>query len=312
MEAARPVSVAISRKKLYGGPTEEAPLFKTTPLPERRIGLIGGSGLSRLADVPVVGEHRPETPYGEADSPVVEMELEGHRFFYIPRHGRGHRLLPHQINYRANIYSLKKLGVHYAVSLSAVGSLKEELPPGKLVLVDQFIDGTKGLRKRTFFREGAVAHVSTAYPVEKKLQEMVAGVCRRESLAHHEGGTYIAIEGPQFSSKAESRLYRQWGASVVGMTNLPEAYLAKEAGMAYATVAMVTDYDCWRDSHCSVEEILKTMEQNNRTAQKLVRALIPRLSRDKFEFEKENRLGLLTPFEKLSPENRAVVATLFQ
>ena len=234
------------------------------------------------------------TPFGPPSAPVVQAKVEEKSFFFIPRHGVEHTLLPHEINYRANVYALKSLGVHYLVSISAVGSLREDLPPTKFVLVDQFIDWTKGLRDRTFFGQGMVAHVSAANPVNKELQEMVAGVCREQDMDHFVGGTYICIEGPQFSSWAESEIYRSFGAAVIGMTNVPEAYLAKEAGMAYATIAMVTDYDCWREQHCTVEEILKFMVQNNQKAQHLIKALISKFHQHKFDFPKENAQGLLT------------------
>ncbi len=281
-----------------------------TSIENRKIGFIGGSGVYQLENIEIVKKHEISTPFGEPSSPIIEAKVEGKTCFFLPRHGAGHTLLPHEVNYRANIYALKALGIHYVISVSAVGSLKEDLPPMKFVLVDQFIDWTKGQRERSFFGNGIIAHISMANPISKKLQKIVSNVCKEQGIDHSVGGSYICIEGPQFSSKAESSVYRGFGASVIGMTNVPESYLAKEAGMAYTTVAMVTDYDCWKEEHCTVEEILKVMVQNNKKTQKLIKALVPRLIQNKFEYEKENIIGVMTPRENLSTEKQKILDVL--
>jgi 5'-methylthioadenosine phosphorylase len=277
---------------------------------QKNIGVIGGSGVYKIEGVSIVKEHDIDTPFGKPSSPVLEAELDGDHFFFIPRHGKEHTFLPSEVNYRANIFALKKLNVDFIISVSAVGSLKEELPPTTFVLVDQFIDWTKGKRERTFFSDGLVGHVSTAYPIERKLQELLIGGCEEEGIKYSKDGSYICIEGPQFSSRAESEIYRNFGASVIGMTNVPESYLAKEAGIAYATVAMVTDYDCWKDVHCTVEEIMKVMGDNNINAQKLLKNVLPKLARNKFTFEKENKIGIMTPESKWTKEQKEILDVL--
>ena len=205
---------------------------------------------------------------------------------------------------------MKKLGVKTLVSISAVGSLKEEHAPGNFVLPSQFIDWTKGLRPRTFFGEGVVGHVSTAYPVERDLQERIAKILESTDIKFSLGGSYVCIEGPQFSSRAESEIYRGFGADIIGMTNVPEAYLAKEAGMAYSTVAMVTDYDCWKEEHCSVEEIMKVMKDNYTSAQKLLVKLIPSLATEPIEFTPENKYAVVTNPTLISKEQQEIIDTL--
>ncbi len=213
------------------------------------IGVIGGSGVYNMDAIKVIKEHIVETPFGDTTSKIIEAQIENTTFFFLARHGKGHYFNPSEVNYRANIFALKKMGVQYIISVSAVGSLKEEYAPGTFVLVDQFIDWTKGLRKRSFFEQGMAGHVSVANPIEKSLQQLIARVCEETKVKFAVDGSYICIEGPQFSTKAESNIYRSFGASVIGMTNVPEAFLAKEAGIAYATIAMVTDYDCWKEEH---------------------------------------------------------------
>lgn len=278
----------------------------------KAIGIIGGSGVYQIDGIEVVKQHVVSTPFGEPSSPVIEAKLEGTTFFFIPRHGKNHEYLPTEVPYQANIFALKKLGVEYLISISAVGSLKEELPPETFVLVDQFIDWTKGKRERTFFGNGLVAHVSTAYPVEAQLQDLLEVSCKEEELRYSKGGSYICIEGPQFSSRAESEIYRGFGASVIGMTNVPEAYLAKEAGMAFATVAMVTDYDCWKEEHCTIEEILKVMKTNNQNAHRLLKDLLPRLDQNKFSFAKENAIGIMTPKERWTEKQEEILEVLLK
>jgi 5'-methylthioadenosine phosphorylase len=224
----------------------------------------------------------------------MEAEVEGCPFYFLPRHGHGHKFTPSEVNYRANIFALKKLGVDTIISISAVGSLKEEYAPKHFVLVDQFIDWTKGQRKRTFFDDGMVGHVSAANPVEPSLQKRLFDACQKAGITSHSGGSYICIEGPQFSTKAESNIYRSFGAGVIGMTNVPEAFLAKEAGMAYATVAMVTDYDCWKEEHCTVQEIMEVMKSNYVSAQKFVLQAIPDLVKNPIQFTPENKYAVMT------------------
>lgn len=277
-----------------------------------KIGVIGGSGIYKLDGIEVVKEHKISTPYGAPSSDIIEAKINGTPFYFIPRHGKGHTFTPSEVNYRANIFALKSLGVEYIISVSAVGSLKEEYPPTTFVLVDQFIDWTKGQRERTFFNNGFVAHVSVAEPVEKKLQTMLVEACKEVGVKHGAGGSYICIEGPQFSSKAESNIYRSFGASVIGMTNVPEAYLAKEAGIAYATIAMVTDYDCWKEEHCTLEEIMKVMKTNNLNAQKVLLKVIPELHKNPFTFNKENTFAVLTKPEHMSAEQKHVLEVLIK
>ncbi|MDC1173873.1 S-methyl-5'-thioadenosine phosphorylase [Bacteriovoracaceae bacterium] len=281
-------------------------------LDKKEIGVIGGSGVYQLEGIEVVKEHDVDTPFGKPSSKIIEATVNGAKCFFLPRHGVGHTILPHEVNYRANIYAMKSLGVEYIISVSAVGSLKEELPPTKFVLVDQFIDWTKGKRERSFFGEGLVAHVSVANPINENLQNIIEENCKSAALDYSKGGSYLCIEGPQFSSKAESNIYRSFGASVIGMTNVPESYLAKEAGIAYATVAMVTDYDCWKEEHCTVDEIMKVMAENNKNVQKLLMDLIPNLSNNKFEFVKENKIGLMTPETSWTSKQRVMLEVLMR
>lgn len=275
-----------------------------------KIGIIGGSGIYNIDTVKVIKEHEVTTPFGDPSDKVLELEVGGHSFYFLPRHGRGHAIAPSDINYRANIYAMKLMGVNTLVSISAVGSLREEHAPTHFVLPSQFIDWTKGLRARTFFTEGVVGHVSTAYPVERNLQERIGSVLANTNITHSVGGSYVCIEGPQFSSRAESEIYRSFNADVIGMTNVPEAYLAKEAGMAYATVAMVTDYDCWKEEHCSVEEIMKVMGDNYKSAQELITKLVPNLSESPIEFTPENKYAVLTKPDLISKENQEIIDTL--
>jgi len=274
------------------------------------VAVIGGSGIYKLDSIKIIKEHFTTTPFGEPSDNILECEMEGVKFYFLPRHGRGHRISPSEVNYRANIFALKSLGAKNIVSISAVGSLKEEHYPTKFVLIDQFIDWTKGKRERSFFTKGMVGHVSTAYPVEKSLLNRIAEVCKQTEIDHSVGGSYVCIEGPQFSTRAESMIYRSFGADVIGMTNVPESYLAKEAGMAYATVAMITDYDCWKEEHCTVDEIMKVMNTNNVTAQKLVKELIPSLVKNPIEFTPENSFAVITGAEHLTEDHKAIIKVL--
>ena len=238
------------------------------------LGILGGSGLYDLPGLQNAHWTPVASPWGTPSDDILFAELDGLPLRFLPRHGRGHHLSPSGINYRANIDALKRCGVTDLVSVSACGSLKEELAPGHFVLVDQFIDRTFA-REKSFFGNGLVAHVSVADPVSPRLAEAIAKAAAFEKIAMTRGGTYLVMEGPQFSTRAESNLYRSWGASVIGMTNMPEAKLAREAEICYATVAMVTDYDCWHEDHADVDiqSILAVMKDNTEKAQRLIRRL---------------------------------------
>ena len=240
------------------------------------IGIIGGSGLYDIEGLQRVKELSVKTPFGTPSDRVVLGELDGTRIAFLSRHGRGHRINPSEINYRANIYALKSIGVSRVISVSAVGSMKESIKPGDVVLPDQFIDLTKR-RASTFFEGGIVAHVAFGDPVCPSLGAVLLDATRTVGATVHQGGVYLCIEGPQFSTKGESRLYRQWGVSVIGMTNLPEAKLAREAELCYTTVALATDYDCWHETEeaVTVESILATLRQNVSLAKRLLRTAIP-------------------------------------
>lgn len=243
------------------------------------IGIIGGSGLYRMGGVEDVRWVGIDTPFGAPSDEVAVGRIGEVSVAFLSRHGRGHRVAPHEINYRANIWALKSLGVRWVISVSAVGSMKEEIIPGELVMVDQFIDRTR-MRKSTFFEDGIAAHVAFADPVCGVLQQQLVAAARAEDITHHDGGTYVCIDGPQFSTRAESLLYRSWGVDVVGMTNLPEARLAREAQLAYATIALATDYDCWHEGEeeVTVEAVLATVRGNVEKAQRVIRATVPALA----------------------------------
>jgi 5'-methylthioadenosine phosphorylase len=242
------------------------------------IGIIGGSGLYDMAELSDREERVVTTPFGEPSGPYVLATLRGKRVAFLARHGAGHRLMPSELNYRANIFGFKVLGVSHILSASAVGSLKEEYRPLDLVFPDQFIDRTFG-RAGTFFGNGLVAHVGFAHPVCDRLRHLMAEVAAATSARVHRGGTYVCMEGPQFSTLAESRLYRSWGADIIGMTNLQEAKLAREAEICYATMALVTDYDCWHPDHdaVTVEMIIANLTQNAKAAQRVIADTVSRL-----------------------------------
>ena len=245
-----------------------------------RLGVIGGSGLYALDSLQGGRWTQVQSPWGAPSDACFEGELAGVEVVFLPRHGRGHRIGPSQINYRANIDALKRLGVTDVLSISACGSLREELAPGTFVLPDQFIDRTTA-RQSSFFGEGMVAHVSMAQPVCSRLASMAAAAARAVGAFVIEGGTYLAMEGPQFSTLAESRLYRQWGCDVLGMTNLPEVKLAREAELPYASIAMVTDYDCWREETeaVSVANVLGVLASNTARARAALAALLEMLGK---------------------------------
>src|SRR6266545_2839860 len=242
------------------------------------IGIIGGSGLYDMGELTDREEHTVETPFGEPSGPYVIGTLRGKRVAFLARHGVGHRILPSEINFRANIYGFKLLGVERILSASAVGSLKEEYKPLDILVPDQFFDRTKG-RISTFFGRGLVAHIAFAHPVCPQLSSVVADSAEAVGATVHRGGTYVNMEGPQFSTLAESRLYRSWGMDVIGMTNLQEAKLAREAEMCYSTLALITDYDSWHPDHDSVtvDLIVANLLQNAATAQKVIAEAVDRI-----------------------------------
>ncbi|MBR0672169.1 S-methyl-5'-thioadenosine phosphorylase [Neoroseomonas soli] len=242
------------------------------------IGFIGGSGVYDLDGLEDRTWVKVRTPWGDPSDEILTGTLSGVRVAFLPRHGRGHPTPPSALNYRANIDAMKRIGCTELISLSAVGSLKEELPPGHFVIVDQFIDRTFA-REKSFFGTGCVAHVSVAHPVCPRLGDALEDAARRIALPVTRGGTYLVMEGPQFSTKAESLLYRQWGCDVIGMTNMPEAKLAREAELCYATIAMVTDYDCWHPDHAhvTVEQVGKVLFGNAEKARAVVKTVVPLL-----------------------------------
>ena len=244
-------------------------------MPQAEIGIIGGSGLYSIPGLSDMREVKQDTPFGEPSDAYVLGTLTGHKVAFLARHGRGHRILPTELNFRANVYGFKQLGVERIVSISAVGSLKEEHKPLEFVIPDQFFDRTRH-RVDTFFGNGIVAHIAFADPVCPELSQVVETACKKAGVTGKRGGTYLNMEGPQFSTKAESNIYRGWGMDVIGMTNLQEAKLAREAEICYVTVAMVTDYDCWHPHHDSVtvDQIVAVLVKNAENAAKVVRETI--------------------------------------
>lgn len=239
------------------------------------IGIIGGSGLYDMEGLEGVEERRVETPFGPPSDAYIVGELAGRRVAFLARHGRGHRLMPSELNFRANIFGFKVLGAEWVISASAVGSMREDLPPLDIVIPDQFFDRTKG-RVSTFFGNGVVAHVSLADPTCPVLGKLLFGAGQSVGARIHHGGTYLCIEGPQFSTRAESRIYRDWGVDVIGMTNLQEAKLCREAEICYATLALVTDYDVWHETEqdVSVEAVVAILKHNAETAKAIIRAAV--------------------------------------
>jgi 5'-methylthioadenosine phosphorylase len=242
------------------------------------IGIIGGTGLYQMEGLTDVREVPVSTPFGPPSDSLMVGALEGRRVAFLPRHGRGHRILPHELNFRANVFAMKRLGVEWILSVSAVGSLKERYAPLDVLVPDQFIDRTTQ-RPSTFFGRGLAAHVAFAHPFCRNLSRVMADACAEAGARHHVGGTYVCMEGPAFSTLAESELYRSWGADVIGMTNLQEAKLAREAEICYSTLAMVTDYDCWHPDHDHVtaEQILGVLGKNAETARAVLRSAVRRL-----------------------------------
>ena len=247
------------------------------------IGVIGGSGLYEIEGLSGLQEISVETPFGQPSDAFICGELDGVKMVFLPRHGRGHRFLPSEVNYRANIYGMKTLGVERIISVSAVGSMKEEIVPGHIVVPDQFFDRTSGKRASTFFGDGVVGHVAFADPVCGDLSDLLEEGARQVGATVHRGGTYVCIEGPNFSTRAESNIFRSWGVDIIGMTNLPEARLAREAEICYATVALATDYDCWHTDHddVTVEAVIAILQQNVATARSIIKQVATRAARER-------------------------------
>lgn len=272
---------------------------------QAKIGIIGGSGLYKMEALQDVEEVRVDTPFGDPSDALIVGTLEGERVAFLARHGRNHHLMPTELPFRANIYAMKSLGVEYLISASAVGSLQAQAKPLDMVIPDQFIDRTRN-RVSTFFGDGIVAHIGFADPVCPQLAQVLTEAAKGLNLPDidiHQGGTYVCMEGPAFSTKAESNLYRSWGATIIGMTNLPEAKLAREAEIAYATLALVTDYDCWHPDHDSVtvEMVIANLQRNAANAQKVIQESVRRLSQSPFTSEAHSALkySILTPLDKV-------------
>lgn len=277
---------------------------------QAKIGVIGGSGLYQMEALQDVEEVKLETPFGDPSDALIVGTLEGTRVAFLARHGRNHHLMPTELPFRANIHAMKQLGVEYIISASAVGSLKEQVKPLDMVIPDQFIDRTRN-RINTFFGNGIVAHIGFADPVCEKLGDILydsIASLQLEEVTPHRGGTYVCMEGPAFSTKAESYLYRSWGAAVIGMTNLPEAKLAREAEIAYGTLALVTDYDCWHDDHdsVSVEMVIEYLQKNAVNAQKVIQEAVRRISENPPVSEAHSALkyAILTPLDKVPTETK--------
>ncbi|MEO0756411.1 MAG: S-methyl-5'-thioadenosine phosphorylase [Cyanobacteria bacterium J06648_16] len=285
---------------------------------QAKIGVIGGSGLYQMDALTDIEEVEVDTPFGKPSDALIVGKLDGNPIAFLARHGRGHRFMPSELPFRANIYAMKSLGVEYLISASAVGSLKEEVKPVDMVVPDQFIDRTKN-RVSTFFGNGIVAHIAFGDPVCKALATVLADAVESlnlEGVDLHRGGTYVCMEGPAFSTKAESNLYRSWGASVIGMTNLPEAKLAREAEMAYATLAMATDYDCWHPDHDSVtvDMVIGNLMKNAENAQRVIREVAKRLSENPPESVAHSALkfAVFTPLDKAPAETKEKLSLLLQ
>jgi len=261
------------------------------------VGIIGGSGLYQIEGITKIKEVAIKTPFGDPSDKFITGELEKTPVVFLPRHGRGHRISPSEINYRANIYGMKKLGVQAIMSVSACGSLKEKYRPMDFVIPDQFLDRTRKGRKDTFFTDGVVAHVSFADPVSQEIADILEQSAKKLNIITHRGGTYVNIEGPQFSTKAESKLYCSWEMDIIGMTNLTEAKLAREAEISYATLAAVTDYDCWHSSHESVtlEMILNYLNKNVANAKAILKLAIVEVGKlDKFSASEALKFAIIT------------------
>ena len=274
---------------------------------EQIIGVIGGSGLYEMEELENIQEVNVETPFGDPSDAYITGELNGIKMVFLPRHGRGHIYTPSEVNYRANIFGMKKLGVSQIISVSAVGSMKEEIVPGHIVIPDQFFDRTQGKRASTFFGGGIVGHVQFADPICSNLADVVYDAAIEAGATAHKGGTYICIEGPNFSTRAESNIYRSWGVDIIGMTNVPEARLAREAEICYSTVALATDYDCWHESHddVSVEAIIAIIQQNVAMARNIIKHAVKNIATSRScECAEALKYAVITSRDKISADAR--------
>jgi 5'-methylthioadenosine phosphorylase len=280
---------------------------------ERTIGVIGGSGLYEIEGLTAVERVRLDTPFGAPSDEYLVGRLGDAKMVFLPRHGRGHRILPHEINFPANVHGMKQLGVEWILSVSAVGSMKEEIVPGDIVLADQFIDRTMG-RKKTFFGDGVAGHVPFADPICLATMAHVHEAAKAAGARVHRGGTYVVIDGPMFSTRAESNLYRSWGVSVIGMTNLPEAKLAREAEICYTTIALATDYDCWHEGHddVSVEAVVALIKKNVDLAKRIVKNAAERIPAErKCSCVNAAANAIMTAPDAITAEQRARLSVLY-
>lgn len=280
---------------------------------EKVLGIVGGSGLYDIEGVQNIQKHKITTPFGDPSDDYVTGELNGTKIVFLPRHGVGHRFLPSEVNYRANIYGFKKLGVEFLLSVSAVGSLKEEIAPGDMVLPDQFYDRTMG-RKSTFFGEGIVAHVTFGDPICKQFQDYVHKACKKVNVKTHLNGTYVCMEGPLFSTKSESHFYRSLNASVIGMTNVTEAKLAREAGMSYVPLSLSTDYDCWHESEEIVTGamVVAVMKKNVETAKSIIRELCKDMIGGQSPFKDVLKFSIVTDLKIVPAATREKLSIFLQ
>jgi len=265
------------------------------------LGVIGGSGIDKIDELVFIKNHKIKTPWGQPSGSILECKFNGLKFFFLHRHGNNHKLSPSSINYRANIDAFKQLGVSDILSLSSVGSLRNELIPGNFVIIDQYIDLTKN-RESTFFEDDIVVHVSMAKPTDKTLMQIAKLSLDSLSINYTFGVSYVCIEGPQFSTLSESKLYKNWGCDVIGMTNMPEAKLCKEASIRYASIGMITDYDCWHPNYENVEvlNVIDTLKSNTKKAHKFIMDFLSKYSKTKIESNLDAYLSLVTPNNKIS------------
>lgn len=271
------------------------------------IGVIGGSGLYEIEGLSEIEEVKISTPFGEPSDLYITGMLDGVKMVFLPRHGRGHQFLPSEVNYRANVYGMKKLGVDRIISISAVGSMKEEIVPGHIVIPDQFFDRTQGKRASTFFGGGIAGHVQFADPICTDLSALVYAAAVEAGATVHKGGTYICIEGPNFSTRAESNIYRSWGVDIIGMTNIPEARLAREAEICYTTVALATDYDCWYEGHddVSVEAVIAVIKQNVEMARNIIKLAAGKVAKTRScNCEEASRYAVMSKAEMIPEKTR--------
>lgn len=279
------------------------------------LGVIGGSGLYQMEHLELIGEHLPETSFGTPSDQITEGRLNDKPIFFLPRHGRGHRLLPSEVPYQANILAMKKLGVTHLLAVSAVGIMREDIKPGDMVIPDQIIDMTKGIRGHTFYGQGVVGHSMFADPFCDSFRKLIIEASRRQGAATHQSGTYICVEGPRFSSRAESNYFRKtMDPSIIGMTAMPEASLAREAGLSYGLLGLATDYDCWHESEddVSVEAVLKVLKDNSSRAQHIVNLISKSLSPEMEQpFIESARQAIITQNDLIPEKTRSAMDELF-